>query len=311
LANSPEFDQPAGVNICKVLLEDLIVDTIVPKISLSCRNDAYCFVNPLCCVPAVCQTLPDCVIENVVNEVVSTLYNAGTVYCSVTDVTARDILDRIGKQQVTNVTELLTGGLLDPAIDLVKVDINSLYAASNGVPNNIKDVLRYLITPVYDGGFTGFAYSDMDIVHIVPQRMPTAGIYLPSDKAAITLGKVVILENSLYDALVASSNAAITGPDLIANSLDFDFVFGVTTLVHELTHVKQYRVDGDTNFIANYVIGTLANGGYGNDAYEKEAYKFAASLTDLWGGQWCTATESFHDDKITSLSLGIPLLTCH
>jgi hypothetical protein len=140
---------------------------------------------------------------------------------------------------------------------------------------------------------------------------PTAGIYLPSDKAAITLGKVVILENSLYDALVASSNAAITGPDLIASSLDFDFVFGVTTLLHELTHVKQYRVDGDTNFIANYVIGTLANGGYGNDAYEKKAYKVAASLTDLWGGRWCNATESFHDDKITSLSLGIPLLTCN
>jgi hypothetical protein len=296
LANLPEFDQSSGVNICRVLLEDLIVETLVPQVSFTCNTDVgYCFFNPLCCVPIACLASPDCVIEHVVNEVVTTVYGAGTTYCDVSQVSARDLLDKIGKQQITNFAQLLAGGQLDHLLDLVRVDTDSLYVASNGLPSNVNDIIRYLIAPVYDGGFTGFAYADMSVVHIVPQRMPTASVYLQPDKAAITLGKVVIIKNELYDALVAPANAAVTGPDMITNDLDYNFVSAVDTLIHELVHVKQYRVDGDTGFLTNYVIGTIASGGYGNDAYEREAYTYTASLADLWGGKWCVARESYHD----------------
>lgn len=308
--NLPEFDESHGVNLCKILLEDLIVETIVPQIFESCRGGAYCILNPLCCVPVVCNTLPDCKIVETIDTIVTTVYEAGSVYCDVTELSARDLRDELAKGTITNLTEVLTGGLLEPSLQIVRVDIDTLYGVGTPIPDNVKDMIHHFVEPIYDGGVSGFAYADMDTVKIVPQRMPTAGIYLQSDKAAITLGKVVIMRNDLYDALVAPENAGVDWAQFLTASLDFNFVHGVDTMIHELVHVKQYRVDGDHNFLANYVVGTVAGGGYGNDAYEREAYTYTAQLADMWNGNWCVQMRSFHNDKITSLSLGIPLIAC-
>jgi hemolysin type calcium-binding protein len=310
VADLPEFDASRGVNLCKILLEDLIVQTIVPQVFESCNTGLYCLANPLCCVPVVCNTLPDCVLYETIETVVETVYHAGDVYCDLTEISARSLRDELIKGTITNLTEALTGGIIEPLLSIVRTDIDTLYQAGTPLPDNVKQMIEHFVEPVYDGGVSGFAYADMGLFHVVPQGMPTAGIYLQADKAAITLGRVVILENDLYDALVASANASVDWSTFLAGSVDSTFIDAVDTIVHELVHVKQYRNDGEHNFLVNYAFGTIVSGGYGHDAYEKEAYTYGAKLCDRWNGNWCNERRAFHNSHITELGLGIPAVVC-
>ena len=81
----------------------------------------------------------------------------------------------------------------------------------------LNGTIRDLMAPVYDGGQTGFTHDDLDDVRIVSSDFPTAGLYLPGERTAITLGPVIVLLPNLYEALFASSNNGVTYSDFLTD----------------------------------------------------------------------------------------------
>ena len=94
--------------------------------------------------------------------------------------------------------------------------IDILTTAGRNIPPNILNIIiSDLVSPVYNNGLTGFAFSDMQNVKIASSDFPTAGNLLPGGRLAITLGPVIVLRSDFYNALTDPANAGITTNDLL------------------------------------------------------------------------------------------------
>ena len=149
-------------------------------------------------------------------------------------------------------------------------------------------------------------------VKIVSSAFPTAGELLPDDADGLTLGPVVIVESGLYDAIMDSANAQFTAADLLTNpTVSRDFLFGVSLLIHEFVHVKQYRELGQNTFFQSYGFAAIGDQlGLGN-GFENEAYAYEAGLIQLQGGRWCTEMKDSVNGWLTSFGVPASPVTCN
>ena len=64
-------------------------------------------------------------------------------------------------------------------------------------------MLKEIIAPVYDYGNTGYGHEDIRNIKIINRsRNRNTELWLPSDKAGITLGRIVILKDDVYNQLM-------------------------------------------------------------------------------------------------------------
>jgi hypothetical protein len=304
------FNEPTGINVCETLIEELIIPPTFEDV-LSCDDDACGLFTPDCCVPGLCLLDPLCTIFNPIQITAEIILHPGDVHCSVT-LTPQQYLERLVQGRLSDLGDIealvLTGGLAA----LFDFDTQVLAAAGKSTPGNVQSLIRTLVQPVYDGGDTGFAFSDMEGVKVVSSAMPTAGLYLPGDRLAITLGPVIVIKSDMYDALFSAANANVTFSDFLTNpSIDPNYIRGVDTLIHEFVHVKQYRLLGQNQFYIQYLTEALGNAlGAGPVSFEQEAYAFEIGLTELQGGRWCSLMKNQQNGQIAAFSVPVPLNTC-
>lgn len=86
----------------------------------------------------------------------------------------------------------------------------------------------------------------------------------------------------------------------------------LSTLVHELVHVKQYRVLGTDTFLLNYSIknAPFVSSGYGRGPYEREAYNFSADIFEVHGGHLCQSAAAKHKRQNERFELGRDPVNC-
>jgi hypothetical protein len=302
------FHEPSGINVCERLIESIVIPPTFEEF-FTCNDDACGFFHLDCCVPGLCLADPFCTILSRRLITPEQIFNAGDVYCSVT-LTPEQYLERLVNGRLDDLaslgTFLTTGGLSQ----LIEFDEQVMAQAGRQAPSHVRNLIRDLTAPVYDGGATGFSYADMDDVKIVSSSFPTAGFYLPGDRAAITLGPVIVMKSDIYDALFAGANSGVSyAAFLTSTSVSRDYIEAVDTLIHELVHVKQYRELGKANFTVQYLGQALANG-YGEISFEEEAFVYEIELTELQGGRWCGVMANTDNNFISTFSLPVAPNTC-
>ncbi len=310
-----DFDEPTGINVCEILLEQLIIPPTFEDV-LTCEDHSigeclnpFSGVPPDCCVPGLCLLNPLCTFFNPVQLTAEIIFNPGDVYCSVT-MTAEEYFDRLLQGRLNDLAALsamLSTGGLNLLFDF---DVQVMTAAGRQAPDHVRNLIRALTDPIYDGGATGFSYDDLDGVKIVSSDFPTAGLYLPGERAAITLGPVIVLKAKWYDALFGSGNSGVTYEDFLTDLDVCDrYTAAVDILIHELVHVHQYAELGRYNFYAQYLGSAIVNE-YGDIGFEEEAFDYHIRLAGLQGGRYCSVMEKTHNDFITGFTLATPVNTC-
>jgi hypothetical protein len=237
------------------------------------------------------------------------IFNAGDVYCSVT-LTPKEYIERLVNGRLTDLSQvgafLATGG----NSALFDFDVEVMSQAGRHIPDNAQEIIRQLIAPTYDGGATGFSHDDLANVKVVSSDFPTAGIYLPGNRLAITLGPVIILKAKYYEALFKDSNSGVTYSSFLTSSAVCNrYIASVDTMVHELVHVRQYRDLGRYNFTVQYLGSALANG-YGGVGFEHEAFEYEIAVTELQGGRYCSVMADEDNGLISTYGLASPMNTC-
>jgi hypothetical protein len=270
--------------------------------------DPICAINPLCCTPQVCKVTPACGIARVITD---TIAQAGNVHCF-EGISAGDLWQRWKDRQIAFVADGLTGGVAEVLLPLIKAGINSIALGAPHLPKHLQELLKDIITPVYDHGNMGFGHDDIrDIKIIREDRTFNTDLWLPDGKDAITLGSVIIVNDADYRRLMAPANN-YTLTELLMGHGTLEYANAVGLMIHELVHVKQYRVLGTDTFILNYLMknAPLVTSGYGHDAYEREAYNFEADMLELHGGVLCERTAPNQEKKNSAFNLGRDSIEC-
>lgn len=307
------YDAPMGVNVCEKLLEELIIPPTFEDV-LTCKDYAWyecgTIVTPDCCT-GLCILNPICTFPNPVKITEEIIMHPGDIYCDVT-MTPSKFIEALARGQIQNLNDIQALALSGGLVLLLDLDTQILAQAGRYAPGNVQDLIRALTQPVYDGGSTGFAYADMEGVKIVSSSLPTAGMYLPGDRLAITLGPVIVLRSDLYDAVFSANNSNVSYADFLTNSsVDSNFIKGVDTLIHEFVHVKQYRLLGQNGFYTQYLVQAIGSALGGSNAFEQEAYAYEISLTELQGGRWCEVMKDQQNGQITAFNVPVPPVTCN
>lgn len=309
-----QFQQKTGTNVCEILLDDLVIPAVTHEVDECLSFDFWdCALgaasgHPDCCIPGSCLLDPFCYVSHTVTDVAEQVYHKGDIYCDFRS--PEEYLERILNGSISSVEEwgtfIATGGLSG----LIDFDITVLTNAGHQAPANVRNLIRALTAPVYDGGATGINYDQMDSVKIVSSDFPTGGFYLPGDRLAITLGPVIVMKAPFYKALFADSNSGVTYQDFLTNpSVCAKFIAAVDILIHELVHVRQYNELGRVNFQTQYLGSALANG-YGGIGFEREAFTYELQIEQLQGGRLCSVTAEDASAYISAFGLPVPQPTC-
>jgi hypothetical protein len=300
-----------GVNICEMLLEDLVLPPTYDEIKHCDLGtwDWKCVPFPQCCLAGVigaCWAVPECYWIEKVLEVGQTIL-AGNIYCSIT-MTPSEFFEKLGKgviQDLNNIScDALTGGLTE----FHEGNVEILRHLGRNVPANARNMIRGNLVP----NESHFLWSDLEGVQIVSGKFPTAGIYLTSTANAITLANdVVVLKESLYNALFDSANANWTYADMLTNSaVPNDYIRAVAVVIHELVHTKQYRELGQSAFLCDYILRSIAGTLGATNSLEQEAYTWQISVSIQQGGRFCHVEETQDNADIDAWHLSLAHFVC-
>jgi hypothetical protein len=265
---------------------------------------------------------------------------AGNIYCSL-DFSVEGFFAALIGGRIDHLGESLANGLPQPIKNVYDIYVSTLTRLGRNIPANAQAIIADLISPVYeDGGLAGFQFSDMQNVKIVSSDFPTAQIFLPAGREAITLGPVIILSADIYNALFDPAHAGMTTNQLLnlpvfdtpmltcCNLTDNTCTGGdpacgesyyrnsIETLIHELVHVKQYRILGREGFLLTYLLSTIDYAAHhGTDAFvdgindfEREAFVYESTITQLVDGTYCQAEKGVLDRHLARYSL--QAITC-
>jgi len=322
-----------GVDVCEELVEDLTI--IVSQSGCNYPSITDC-LNPLdpappeCCIPGLpsnfCFVDPGCLAYQFIQQIEQTI-KAGQIYCSADAFNAENFAEALVGGHIENLSNILANGTIPFSIDeLYHLYLDILTEAGRNIPGNVQTIIADLVSPIYNNGATGFAFTDMQNVKIVSSDLPTASKLLPGGRLAITLGPVIVVRADLYNALTDPANAGITTNQLLNQSVvdtcctegstvlcmsggaqctpSPDFLDGVDKMIHELVHVKQYRNLGQEGFLATYALSTIDywaqhKADNVNSAFELEAYSYEAQIASVTGGNYCLSEKPYDDAQLS------------
>lgn len=94
------------------------------------------------------------------------------------------------------------------------------------------------------------------------------------------------------------------GPRLKKGRAHPPYLLALGLMIHELVHVAQYEELGKNDYINKYFLQT----GFYNkceNGYEVEAHTFEAKVSEIWGGQYCVALFSRHNNYMTGCGFAL------
>jgi len=258
------------VDVCQWIIEEVFIPPTYQDI-VTCDNDWYlcAFIDPSCCIPFVCNSLPHCIITQTVVDVAGHWGDQPKWECHPEDLDPAEEFEKWLRQQIPSLDDLLLPG----AFDAAKLDIEAMRLASTRIPRKVKDQVFGLIEPFSSAGTAKFSSAEIGGAKIISNSNRNASLYLRDGFGAITLDDLIIIRNTSYEVLMDSSHHDYTVSQITSGGAPSTYVEALLLLIHELVHVKQYSSLGLDAFLTNYLIETISRG-YGSDSFEKGAYEF-------------------------------------
>jgi hypothetical protein len=305
------------LNVCEVLVEDLLIPPQTVEVSECTKNWRILLVLPHCVLPS-CKLHPECVITRAVVAAAEQLLHAGDVHCSVRDISPEELFEKWARGAITNTAEILaatlSGGIVPPGfltefLGVAQTHFQALAARGESLPQPVQDILNAVADRAALLKINSFTRQDVQSIKIISDADPDADVYLKDWAGAITLGPVIVMKEDHFAALRAATRPTVTLSHMLSGGFSPALTGAIDLLVHEMIHVRQYRKLGVENFIVNYLLETIPRG-YGKDSFEQEAYTFAATMADIHEGLWCRETRTKHNGFIEEYGLALEPLTC-
>jgi hypothetical protein len=267
--------KPQQLNICRALVEDLLVPPVVTLDPTCGISGIECLALPHCCVPGVCLGFPECVVTKEVIKAAGYVAHAGDVYCGVQDIEPDQLISDLVNDRIPDPTTLASGGTNSVLYTIAGAYVDGLECSAKRLPDSFGGLAQVVMSwPGFDG-----KYADIDIdVDILPHR-DSGVLDLPREGYdAITLGTLIFVQDDIYDTLfnVRWSYGELIGRHPVPMN---DRAF--FTIIHELVHARQYRELGREEFLNHYLRDALVNG-YASVEFEEEAYSVSGH-----GDSWC------------------------
>lgn len=223
------------------------------------------------------------------NRTIIKIISAGDVHCF-KDTTAGDIWNRVKERTISiawsSLDLLLTGGLAEILCEVVSIDTNAMFSGAKPLHPEIASLMNE-IRAADDTSL----WSSWDSAHLADIRIRNKSSLGANKfwvrKKAITLGTLILFRDDLdYEQLALKppknyDGGALTLSDLrdgtITNDPSGNIYSALSTLLHEMVHVRQYTEMGLCEFYKNYLLEVTFNG-YDGAQYETEAYYYEQSL---------------------------------
>ena len=268
------------VDVCQWVITEVFIPPTYQDI-VTCSYDWYicAFVDPSCCVPVVCNTLPHCFITQTVVNVAGHWSDEWVWECHPEDLDPAVEWKKWLRRQIPSLDHLLLPG----AFEAAKLDVQAMKLAASPIPGEVRAQVLGLIQPFTTAGTAKFSSAEVNNTRIISNSDSNASLYLRSGFDAITLYDLVIIRNTDYDALMNVSYHDYTVAQIISGNAPSNYVGALLLLIHELVHVKQYSSLGFDAFLTNYLIETISKG-YGSDSFEQEAYTFEYDVAQTIAG---------------------------
>lgn len=300
---------PSNLNVCERLVEALTVEKLVPREVEQCRSGFECIAMPQCCVPGICNAIPECVVTRIVEELVTTVYHAGDVYCDFREIDARDMMTTFLEERFVDPN---TGTVAAPvAIGVEKLTQIFRYGEqamgcrADPLPTPIRQLVNELVanTPGY-----GWSSADASAIRILPRGGFPSSVLLREGYDAITLGNTVVFRPDLHGALKGDLGF-YTARQLREEVVPPLFRQAIDTLVHELVHVRQYRERGERDFLTLY-LQQMAFQGYEDAPLEDEAFAWGSEVVHHRGGYYCFDRAPFYAEQSVTRGMDLGVFPC-
>jgi hypothetical protein len=303
------------VDVCGYAFEKVLVPPTYRDVVTCDTRAAVClFVDPQCCVPAVCKTLPHCAITQAVVDVAQHYEDKWVFKCE--RISAEEAWKRWLREQIPSLDQVV----LPHVFDIARADIEAMRLAAVPLPANVKSQISALLQPLVAAGKSRVSVNELTNVKIISESNTNADLYLRDGFGAITLYDLVVLKRGTFAQLTRNAGnftlAQIqAGPPQppagatpaqraaleAANKPLVDHIEALLVMIHELVHVRQYANLGLNGFLTNYLIETTLRG-YGSDSFEREAYGFENTVAGTIGGTQLVELEAA---KAAAKALGI------
>lgn len=222
--------------------------------------DALCIAAPVCCIPAVCQTVPYCWVTTLIRNASEQEFTC--------NITAEDAI------------RAWVEGFIFLNHDALAPLTNALYAAGEPLTPQMFQLLHDLGESSLTEGLdwpTDFQLSAIRVLSesdLGAQLNPLAwGI-----EHGRAFGNSIILSDGRYEHVFANSLPALRDFECSFDSIGSDWFDSFKTLLHEIAHTIQYRNLGDTGFYSLYVLEAGVAGDVKETGLERGAEEFEAGF---------------------------------
>jgi hypothetical protein len=285
-------------------IEHVLIPPTYKEVMSGCncrRNKLRIPIDPTCCLPGICSTLPHCVITSKVIDVAE--HWEDRTICREVD----------PKEEFTKWLQgqlpVLPVAVMPGAYETIRADLETMRLAGHPIPEYVRVQIRALTE--WAGVSTAFTDTDLDNARLLGASHSKAPLYMPSDLhvQGITYDSLILLRERLDEQLTTAND--YTAEDIISDPALDAYQQAIETLIHELVHVRQYREMGFDTFMGNYVLQVLqavSQALVEEDAHptkaadsialESEAYGIEHTVQDLAARQGMTWAKHAHDTQL-------------
>lgn len=267
------------IDVCQTVLKQVLIPATYQDV-VTCNNEWYicAFVDPACCIPGVCNTLPHCMITQQVCTAAAHLEDQLVVECHPENFDPAVEWKKWLQQSIPSLDDLLLPG----AFEAAKLDIQAMKAASTAIPAKVKVQVLGLLQAI-PAAQSKVTVNEVNNSRLIANTNINASLYLRDGFDAITLYDLIVIRNNHYQVLMNTQNHNYTVDQIKNGVAPAEYVDALLLLIHELVHVRQYAGLGFDAFLTNYLIETICKG-YGKDSFEAEAYGFESTVASTTSG---------------------------
>lgn len=275
------------VNVCEEVLQHLFHAPSYDELpDCPSRSWSQCLSQWECCVTkSICLTLPECVIDRVVETAAAYWDQSTNVSCE---------LKSFKEEFVTALVQ--TTGLPDILLPAASTYLDICKMGADPLSDDVKAIIHNLIQPFLDNGTAKFQLMDLDQA-LVHKSDDTVAIFTgelnspPVTHEAQTLENMVIFDDLLGQRVDAATGNMVPGaptPEAFLNCQgDPLYHWTIDLLVHELVHMRQYREMGADLFVEQYLYEVVSTGGDTSGPLETEAYGFQYQVEAMYNSGPC------------------------
>lgn len=283
------------IEVCREVIKRIFVPAEGHTEHVCLDPGATWLIHPWCALPGLCKLDPFCSVAEYVQTSDGYFTEEVAIECDTSEEGFIRDVTRSARAQLPGFDDSNFPG----PKEVFRRQIEAGWTRGTAIPQAVQEFINLEVIRLRPGSPPIFDKRHVGQMRMLSNKDPILG-WIVKDQYATTIANLVIFRDEIFQRLI---NLKMPPSWLSLSNSEGDFC-AVSTLVHELVHVRQYDEIGINAFIYNY-LGQLGKAG-GNEVdgeYEREAYGFEnqfALNAPGDGGTRCNKISSFSG----------PLLAC-